>query len=106
MVNAGAVAFPPFVTGHIVTNALSHIGSPEALILRIVLILTALIGPAIFTLTTAVQIGVQDAPPSPRAIGALTAMVKSANSIMQAAVPAFTQRVFQSVLVSGYYDEI
>ncbi|KAM0205689.1 hypothetical protein ACHAPQ_003502 [Fusarium lateritium] len=94
MVNAGAIAFPLFFAGYIVMNAFLRNGGPVALILyHIVLGIMALIGPAIFILITAIQIGVQDVAPSPRAIGALTAMAESANSIVQAVVPAISTTV-------------
>jgi MFS family permease len=94
MVNAGAVEFPLFFAGYIVMNTFLRNGSPVALITyRVVLGIMTLIGPAFFILITAIQIGVQDVAPSPRAIGALTAMAESANSIVQAVFPAISTTV-------------
>lgn len=75
-------------------NTFLRNGSPVALIMyRVVLGIMALIGPAIFFLITAIQIGVQNIAPSPRAIGAFTAMAESYNSIAQAVVPVISMTV-------------
>ncbi|CVL02230.1 related to tetracycline resistance protein (probable transport protein) [Fusarium mangiferae] len=104
---AGVVAFPLFFAGYIIMNAFLRNGSPVAFVsYRAVLGAMALLGPGVFMVITAVQLGLQEVAPSPRTLGTLNAIAESASSLVRAVVPAISTIIFavgvRDQIMDGY----
>ncbi|KAG9498353.1 hypothetical protein J7337_009158 [Fusarium musae] len=104
---AGVVAFPLFFAGYIVMNAFLRNGSPVAFMsYQAVLGAMAFLGPGVFMVITAVQLGLQEVAPSPRTLGTLNAIAESASSLVRAVVPAISTIIFaigvRDQIMDGY----
>ncbi|KAF4439337.1 Major facilitator superfamily transporter [Fusarium austroafricanum] len=104
---AGVAAFPLFFAGYILMNAFLRNGSSAAFMsYQVVLGAMALLGPGVFMVITAVQLGLQEVSPSPRTLGTLNAIAESASSLVRSVVPAISTMTFavgvRDQIMDGY----